>query len=40
VYRASKAALNTLMRSYAAIEGQSGKRGLHYIDRHGHTVPW
>jgi len=80
VYRASKAALNTLMRSYAArhasdgrsllllapgwirtdmggpsapfsieesvpilvatIEAQRGKRGLQYIDRHGHTVPW
>jgi len=80
VYRASKAALNTLMRSYAArhasdtqtllllapgwirtemggpsapssvedsipvlvdtIEAQRGKRGLQYIDRQGHTVPW
>ena len=80
VYRASKAALNTLMRSYAAryasdartllllapgwirtdmggpsarfsieesipvlvdtIEAQHGKGGLHYLDRHGNTVPW
>jgi NAD(P)-dependent dehydrogenase (short-subunit alcohol dehydrogenase family) len=80
VYRASKAALNTLMRSYAArhasdgrsllllapgwirtdmggpsapfsieesvpilvatIDAQRGKRGLQYIDRHGHTAPW
>ncbi|REC97046.1 NAD(P)-dependent dehydrogenase (short-subunit alcohol dehydrogenase family) [Microbacterium sp. AG157] len=80
VYRASKAALNQLMRSYAArhaaepktllllapgwirtdmggegagldiaeaipplvdtIEAQHGTPGLHYLDRHGATVPW
>jgi NAD(P)-dependent dehydrogenase (short-subunit alcohol dehydrogenase family) len=80
VYRASKAALNTLMRSYAArhaddgcslvllapgwirtdmggssapysieesipllvatLDAQRGKRGLHYVNREGSTVPW
>ena len=80
VYRASKAALNTLMRSFAArhsadprafviiapgwirtdmggpnatfsieenipkivdvISGQSGKRGLRYVDYRGADVPW
>lgn len=80
VYRASKAALNTLMRSFAArhagehrtllllapgwirtdlggpsapnsveesipalvttIEAQTGKPGLQYLDKLGHTVPW
>jgi NAD(P)-dependent dehydrogenase (short-subunit alcohol dehydrogenase family) len=80
VYRASKAALNMLMRSFAArhredprtllllapgwvrtdlggagarlsveesipnlvkvIEAQEGKRGLHYLDYLGRTVPW
>jgi hypothetical protein len=24
----------------ATIDAQRGKRGLQYIDRHGHTAPW
>jgi len=80
VYRATKSALNQLMRSYAVrhaddgrtlllmapgwvktelggphamleigesipplvdtVEAQRGKPGLHYLDRHGATIPW